>query len=120
MFDGLDEGDFANISNLLVAHGVEHLEAQRFPCNLVKSKGTSRESVDFFEVYSRGGLQRAARQMPGLNVHGLEVLDLRSFKPDGTPWDFTRSADRSLALKMVREQRPKWIIAAPPCTASQS
>ena len=43
-------------------------------------------------------------------------MDLRTLKPNGEPWDFSRAADRALAMKMVREKRPQWIIAAPPCT----
>ena len=52
-----------------------------------------------------------------MSVVGLEVLDLRTFKPDGTPWDFTRPKDRALALKLLHEKQPKWVIAAPPCTS---
>ena len=44
-------------------------------------------------------------------------MDLRTLRPDGVPWDFTRAKDRAWALRMVREQKPRWIIAAPPCTS---
>ena len=115
VFNGLDEGDFKDVVSLLVAHGVEHLDAQRYVCSLVKGKSPN-EPATFFEMYGQGGLSRAARHNPDLNVRGLEVMDLRTLRPDGQPWDFTRSRDRQWALRMIREQKPRWIIGAPPCT----
>ena len=76
----------------------------------------SRSKVGFFEVYGQGGQQGAALHNPGLNVGGLEVLDLRTLKPDGTPWEFTLPKGKAWALRLVREQQPRWIIPAPPCT----
>ena len=65
----------------------------------------------------KGGLKRAAKLYPSLNVRGLEVLDLRTLRPDGQPWDFSRPKDRAWATRLVHQQRPRWIIASPPCTA---
>ena len=31
--------------------------------------------------------------------------------------DFRRKRDRAWALRLLREQRPTWVISAPPCTA---
>ena len=45
------------------------------------------------------------------------MLDLRTVRPDDVNWDFSREYDRQLAMKMVREQRPRWIISSPPFTA---
>ena len=42
--------------------------------------------------------------------------DLRTVRPDGQNWVFTRAKDRAWALRLLREQRPKWVTAAPPCT----
>ena len=66
---------------------------------------------------TQGGLKRAADRVPHLNVRGLQVLDLRTLRPDGEYWDFTRPKDRAWALRLLREQKPRWVIAAPPCTA---
>ena len=52
-----------------------------------------------------------------LNVEGLGALDLRTFKPDGTAWDFTRKSDRNEARDLVRRNEPDFIIGSPPCTA---
>ena len=38
-----------------------------------------------------------------LNVKGLAAFDLRTSKPDGSPWDFTLRADRQLAMRMLDE-----------------
>ena len=55
--------------------------------------------------------------MPGLNARGLEGLDLRSLKPDGKPWNFARPKGRAGALRLLRGQKPRWVIAASPCTS---
>ena len=51
-----------------------------------------------------------------MNVHGLRVMDLRTTKPDGSPWDFSCKQDRDLAYRMVQDEDPDWIVGAPPCT----
>ena len=66
---------------------------------------------------ANGGLTRAAARHKSLNVQGLEVLDLRTTRPDGECWDFTRKADRQWALRLLRELQSMWVTAAPPCTA---
>ena len=116
VFEGYDEGDCKSAVNLLVSHGVQPIDAQRHVCNLMKGRSTG-EPVGFFELYGQGGLKRAADQNPSLNVAGLEVLDLRTLRPDGRPWDFTKPKDRAWALRLLREQKPRWVVAAPPCTA---
>ena len=87
---------------------------RRFVCNAVKSKDSTSRPTGFFELYGQGGLTRAARRYKGLNVQGPEVLDLRTLRPDGQNWDFSRKKDRQWALKILREKKPKWVIAAPP------
>lgn len=47
-------------------------------------------------------------------------MDLKTLKPNGQAWGFDRHEDRVLAGKMVREQRPTWIISSPPCTVFSS
>ena len=52
-----------------------------------------------------------------LNISGLDAFDLRTSKPDGMPWDFSRKADRVMAVNYVKTHRPTWIVGSPPCTA---
>ena len=52
-------------------------------------------------------MTEAAKTLPSsLNVTGLGALDLRTVKPDGTPWDFTKKADRRLAMRKQDEDNP--------------
>ena len=53
-----------------------------------------------------------------LNLIGLRAFDLRTAKPDGEPWEFTKGSDRRLARKIVEEEKQTWIVGSPPCTCS--
>ena len=65
-----------------------------------------------------GGLiAEANKQRCSLNVEGLRAFDLRTNKPDGSPWNFNVRADRRLAREMIHADEPEWIIGSPPCTA---
>ena len=117
VFEGAKEDDFSSVVTMLVGHGVQPIDAQRFVTSLVKGESGNEDATGFVELYGQGGLSKAAKRFKGLNVRGLEVLDLRSARPDGESWDFTRQSDRLRALRLLREQQPMWVIAAPPCTA---
>ena len=117
MFDGLDENDFSNVVTMLVSRGVQAIDAQRLVTSMVKGTSYNQGPTGFFGLYGQGGLSRAARRHRSLNVEGLEVLDLRSTRPDGENWDFSRASDRAWALRLLRQQKPMWVIASPPCTA---
>ena len=70
------------------------------------------------EVYGRGSLMEAAHGCRrNLNLRGLDALDLRTAKADGTPWDFNKAEDRKLARYMIETRCPTWIIGSPPCTS---
>ena len=69
-------------TDCLVAHGVGHVDAQRFVCNAIKGRDHKDPPTGIFELYGRGGLSRAARSYRGLNVRGLEVLGLRGPRTD--------------------------------------
>ena len=71
----------------------------------------------FIEVYGRSVRDQSLVTRRNLNVKGLDALDLRTTKPDGTAWDFRRSKDRQEARELIYRQRPQWLIGAPPCTA---
>ena len=93
MFEGLDAEDFTDVASLLVSHGVTQLDTHKFLTSVTKS-ASQNEPATFFELYGQGGLSRAARRFRGLNVQGLEALDLRTQRPDGEHWDFTRKRDK--------------------------
>ena len=111
--EDLDESDFRTVTSLLVHHGVEPVEAQRFVTSTVRA----HNKKSFFEMYGQGGLSRTAEVYKGLNVVGLRALDLRTLRPDGKAWDFSRRSDRDWAFKLVQEEEPDWIIGSPPCTS---
>ena len=102
---------------MLVGQGVSEVDAQRDGCSIVKApKCDNDKSVCVYELHGQGGLTKAARRFRGLNLEGLQVLDLRGLRPDGEAWDFSRKKDRQWVLRLIQEQRPMWIIGAPPCT----
>ena len=72
----------------------------------------------FMEIYGRGSIMKEANgPRRALNIEGLAALDIRTFKPDGSPWDFNRRSDRNLARSLIDERQPTWIIGSPPCTS---
>ena len=113
MLEDLIGGNFGEVVDLLVEHGVTPVDATRF---VVSAVTASRPPATFYEVYGQGGLTNAGKKYTGLNVQGLRVLDLRSLRPDGECWDFTRRSDRDWAWRLFLEQKPDWVIGAPPCT----
>lgn len=69
------------------------------------------------ELCGRGAILAASRcRRRNVNIQGLSALELRTNKPDSTPWDFNTSAERRLAKAMVVEQEPAWLAGSPPCT----
>ena len=71
----------------------------------------------FIEVYGHGTIVQASHGCRrSLNVNGLNALDLRTSKPNGEPWDFSKASDRQLARSMIEEQKPTWVVGSPPCT----
>ena len=69
-------------------------------------------------MYGCGNIVTAANHvLRNLNVTGLCAFDLRTAKPTGEAWDFSKKSDRTQALRYVKEKRPTWIIGSPPCTA---
>ena len=108
-----DTSDHHDVVALLVACGVEPVVANRYVASATKNP----EAGTFWEVYGKGNLANAARRERDISVVGLRVLDLRSSRPDGEHWDFTRKTDRRWAMKLVETEDPTWIIGAPPCTA---
>ena len=106
--------DIDLIVDMIVLKGVAPVEAKTVMCNITRAN----MPVTFHEVYGRGGLSQKANKLPAsLRVKGLRAIDLRTTRPDGEAWDFTRKADRKLALRLLDEEDPEWVVGAPPCTA---
>ena len=103
--------EYIALLDCLQTNGVDALHAVRYVQSLVASDPTVSE------VYGRGGIVNAANPTcRNLSMQGLSALDLRAFKGNGEPWDFTRAKDRAWAPRLLREHTPKWVIASPPCT----
>ena len=76
------------------------------------------DAATFLELYGRGSICHEANQSrKNLNVCGLGALDLRTTKPDGSNWDFSKKSDRREARDLVLRTEPDFIIGSPPCTA---
>ena len=66
-----------------------------------------QHATTFMEMHSQGSLvTEANNKRRSLNLRGLNAFDLRTLKPDGTPWNFNDKADRHLAQKMIDEDDP--------------
>ena len=111
------------IMDVLQTLGVSAGDATAFAVQALKDKPmktTSFGSVynpTFIELYGHGTIVQASHGCRrNLNVDGLHALDLRTRKPDGEPWDFSRAADRRLARTMVDDLKPTWEVGSPPCT----
>ena len=129
-WDGAELHDTSNdhlmssLVDVLQTSGVPVAEAVAYAVRIVKDipPSTSLAHVKsynptFFEVYGHGNIMKASHGCRrNLNVNGLNALDLRTAKPDGDPWDFSKLIDRELARFMIDEQKPTWVIGSPPCT----
>ena len=93
--------------------GASELEAQTSAHSMMALTPPST----FVEVYGKSIYDHSHMSRRNLNVKGLSSFDIRSLKPDGTPWDFLKRSDRKLARRMINEQDPDWVIGAPPCTS---
>ena len=117
-----DEHMMTSMVDVLQTLGVSPGDATMFAVGAVKNTpkqpsmyGTYQPTM--FELYGHGTLVNASHGCRrNLNVNGLHALDLRTQKPDGEPWDFSKSSDRQLAKSMVIELKPTWVIGSPPCT----
>ena len=104
--------DMVALMDALQCVGVEVTQANRFVASLVRKKPS------IMEIYGRGRIVEMANSSHrDLNVLGDLALDLRTLKPSGEAWDFTKKSDRLEALQLVRDRKPKWVIGSPPRTA---
>ena len=111
------------LMDLLQTLGVDVLDAVDYCKRVVRPMSicatTFGESYrpTLFEFYGQGNLVKASHgPRRNLNLDGLRAFDLRTSKPNGEPWDFSRSSDRREARRHVEEEKPTWVIGSPPCT----
>ena len=109
--------DIVSLVGTLQTLGVTALDANRYASQNVHSVRHNTSEPTFVELYGTGNIMRLSHgRMRNLNVRGLSAFDLRTCKPDGTPWNFARRSDRTQAYRYIKEHRPTWIIGSPPCT----
>ena len=103
--------EYIALLDCLQTNGVDPVQAVRYVQSLVASD----PSVSV--VYGRGSIVGAANSTRrNLNIKGLSALDIRTFKENGQPWDFSKASDRQEARTKLRVEKPKWLIGSPPCT----
>ncbi len=70
------------------------------------------------EIYSPPRVTRTLSAMPRHELSPGFALDITCVDPDdGEPWDFDVPGKREKARKMLREQKPLFLIGSPMCTA---
>ena len=83
--------------------GVSASDATRHVVNMLHRQRLARKPP-FVEMYGVGNMVEMANGAArNLNVHGLSALVLRTYKPNGDRWDFTRRADRLEAVQVVED-----------------
>ena len=134
--DGKEDSAMMSLMDVLQCLGVAAEDACCFAAYVVKNKprfehlrktfeeqqqlvhAISEVKPTFMELYGRGKLVEASHGCRrNLNVAGLDALDLRTCKADGTAWDFNLSSDRQEAIELIKKLKPTWVIGSPPCTA---
>ena len=112
-----EDHEMIAMMDVLQTLGVEPDDANRFSAKIMRISNQPMNPT-FVEMYGCGNIVTAANTvLRNLNVHGLAAFDLRTSKPSGVPWDFSKKSDRTEALKYVKERKPTWIVGSPPCTA---
>ena len=108
--------DMATMVDCLQTLGVAPELANRYAAASVwqhKAKPTT-----CYEAYNTGNIVKiASGNLRNLNNKGLGALDIRTCRPDGKAWDFTKRSHSKLAHRLIKEQNPDWRIGSPPCTA---
>ena len=104
----------ALLCNSLVDASVNELDAGKYAMAMMGSA----DEATFIELYGRGPIINEANgPRRNLGLRGLSAFYLRTMKPDGGNLDFRLKSDRHLALKMLEDRNPDFVIGSPPCTA---
>ena len=104
--DNMGDIEEALTMNALIAAGTDRHSA-RICTNTVCPVCALKTGPTFLEVYGRGHIMADANgTRRALNVHGIDALDLRTFKKNGGTWDFNLKRDREEALKLIDDEKP--------------
>ena len=115
--DESEDHEMIALMDVLQTLGVGPEEANRYSSKIMRISSQPLNPT-FVEMYGCGNIVQAANHvLRDLNVEGLNAFDLRTSKPNGAAWDFSRRGDRREALQYVKDKKPTWIIGSPPCTA---
>ena len=70
------------------------------------------------EIYSPPRVTRVLSSMPGHGCSPGFALDITCTDPDdGMPWDFDKAEKREKARRLLRMQKPLFLVGSPMCTA---
>ncbi len=89
----------------------------------VQSKSYRREARKAYnrivsEIYSPPRVTRMIANLPSTKLLPGYAFDVTVNDPDdGLPWDFDRPEKREKARRLLREQKPLWLVGSPMCTA---
>ena len=70
-FEGVNEDDFSTVVTMLVEHGVEPIEAQRFVTALVKGTSANGDATGCFELYGQWGPNKGCQEVQGVECAGI-------------------------------------------------
>ena len=111
-----EQSQLTAVIDVLQVLGLPAADATQAAMMMIREAKPRGPSVT--ELYGRGSLIDAAHhRYKTLEIRGMRAMDLRTFRPDGVPWDFSKKKDRQWARRLIREEKPDWIISSPPCTA---
>ena len=101
------EDEYVNLLGMLGAHTGAFKRENRKAYNRIVS-----------EIYSPPRVTRMASSLPSLKVLPGYAFDITTNDPDdGEPWDFDAPAKREKARRLIREQKPLFLVGSPMCTA---
>ncbi len=102
---------------------LEEAHVQLLSCLGVQGGAYRRENRRAYnrivsEIYSPPRVTRMVSCMPSLKLLPGYALDITVDDPDdGQPWDFDDKTKREKARRLIREQKPLFLIGSPMCTA---
>ena len=98
--DGNEDTSMVAMMDVLQSLGVDVGDANKFSAREVR-KARKASDPSFVEAYGTGLIvERANGVLRNLNIKGLAAFDLRTRKADGTPWNFSKSSDRTEAVNI--------------------
>ena len=101
------EDEYVNLLGMLGAHTGAFKRENRKAYNRIVS-----------EIYSPPRVTRMASSLPSPKVLPGYAFDITTNDPDdGEPWDFDAPAKREKARRLIREQKPLFLVGSPMCTA---